>query len=57
MICDILGLTNRLVFAYMTHTLFTNLRWEPGEYNFVRQRKYEGVRTGIHKRGERYLEV
>jgi enoyl-CoA hydratase len=56
MICNILGLTDGLVYGYMTHTLFTNLRWEPDEYNFVRQRKEEGVRTGIHKRDERYLE-
>jgi enoyl-CoA hydratase len=54
-ICDILGFTQGLVQAYLSHTLFTNLRWEQGEYNFVRQRKIEGVREGIHKRDERYI--
>ncbi len=56
-ILDILGLTKGWLQGYMTHTLFTNLRFEPGEYNFVRQRKGEGVRTGIHKRDDRYLET
>jgi enoyl-CoA hydratase len=57
MICDILGLNNGLLFGYLTHTLFTNLRYEPDEYNFVQKRKNEGVRTGIHKRDERYIET
>jgi enoyl-CoA hydratase len=55
LICDILGFNEGLVQAYVSHTLFTNLRWEPDEYNFVKQRKSEGVRDGIHKRDERYL--
>lgn len=55
-ILDILGLTNGLAMAYVSHTLFTNLRYESGEYNFVRQRKNEGVRAGVHKRDERYID-
>lgn len=55
-ICDILGFNEGLVQGYMSHTLFTNLRWEPDEYNFVKQRKVKNVREGIHKRDERYLE-
>lgn len=57
LILDILGLTQGWLQGYLTHTLFTNLRFEPGEYSFVRQRRDEGTRTGIHKRDERYLEV
>ena len=53
-ILDILGVSQGLQFAYATHTLFTNLRFEPGEFNFVKQRKDEGTRTGIHERDERY---
>lgn len=55
LICDILGLTAGWLQGYLTHTLFTNLRWEPGEYNFVKQRRDAGTREGIHKRDERYL--
>lgn len=54
-ICDILGFNDGLTKAYITHTLFTNLRFESGEYNFVKGRKDGGTREGIHKRDERYL--
>ena len=54
-ICDILGFNAGLVQGYLSHTLFTNLRWEDGEYNFVKQRQTKGVREGVHKRDERYL--
>jgi len=53
-ICDLLGLTSGLTHAYVTHTLFTNLRFEADEYNFVKQRKHKNTRDGIHKRDERY---
>ncbi|MFH1624368.1 MAG: enoyl-CoA hydratase/isomerase family protein [Pseudomonadota bacterium] len=54
LVCDILGLTQGLISGIGSHTLFTNLRWEEDEYNFVKERKDKGVRTGIHKRDERY---
>ncbi len=56
-ILDILGLTQGWLHGYLTHTLFTNLRFEEGEYNFVKQRKEAGTRTGIHKRDDRYTEL
>jgi len=55
-ILDILGITQGWLHAYITHTLFTNLRFESNEYNFIRQRKDEGTRAGIHKRDDRYLD-
>ena len=54
---DILGITQGWQLGYLTHTLFTNLRYEPDEYNFVRQRRDEGARTGFHKRDERYMKI
>jgi enoyl-CoA hydratase len=56
MICDILGLTKGWNQGYLTHTLFTNLRFESEEFNFVQERKKEGAKTGFHKRDERYME-
>jgi enoyl-CoA hydratase len=56
MICDIMGLTQGWNQGYLTHTLFTNLRFESDEFNFVRERNKEGARTGFHKRDERYME-
>jgi enoyl-CoA hydratase len=57
LICDILGLTQGWAQGYITHTLFTNLRYEPEEWAFLRERKYKGARAGFHKRDERYTQV
>ncbi len=57
LICDILGLTKGWLQGYLTHTLFTNLRYESGEWNFVKDRKDKGARAGFHKRDARYEEV
>ena len=54
-ILDILGATSGLVQGYLTHTLFTNLRFEPEEFNFFRERRSSGTRTAFHTRDERYL--
>lgn len=55
LICDILGLTKGWALGYITHTLFTNLRYEPDEWVFLRDRKYKGAKEGFHKRDERYI--
>ena len=57
LILDILGVTQGWLHAYLTHTMFTNLRFEPGEYNFIKSRKEEGARTAFHKRDERYMKI
>jgi len=57
LILDILGVTQGWLHTYLTHTLFTALRFEPGEYNFIGERSKTDARTGFHKRDERYLEV
>lgn len=51
---DSLGLTEGFTHGYITHTAFTNLRWEDDEYNFFKHRRDQGTRTGFHKRDERY---
>ena len=56
-ILDILGATQGWAQGYATHTLFTNLRFEEGEYNFFKARREKGVRTGFHERDERYDEL
>ncbi len=55
MILDVMGLTSGWLQGYLTHTLFTNLRYESGEWNFVKNRKGEGAKAGFHKRDERYM--
>ena len=54
---DILGLTNGWLQGYLTHTLFTNLRYEPGEWIFVKDRKDKGAKDAFHKRDERYMQT
>jgi enoyl-CoA hydratase len=46
------GLTNGIV--YISHTMFTNLRWEPDEYNFFKERRDRGTKEGFKGRDERY---
>ncbi len=54
---DAMGLTAGFAQGYITHTLFTNLRWEADEYNFFKFRRDANVRTAIHSRDERYDNV
>jgi enoyl-CoA hydratase len=54
LIYDRLGLTGDFIPAYISHTMFTNLRWEPDEYNFFKERRDKGTKTGFHGRDERY---
>ncbi len=51
---EAMGLTQGFTQGYLTHTLFTSLRWEPDEYNFFKVRRDDSVRTAIHARDARY---
>lgn len=53
---DAMGLTAGFTNGYLTHTLFTSLRWEPDEYNFFKVRRDADIRTAIHQRDARYEE-
>lgn len=46
------GLTNSI--PDISHTMFTNLRWEPDEYNFFKERRDKGVKAGFKGRDERF---
>lgn len=54
LIYDSMGLTQGFAQGYMSHTLFTNLRWEEGEYNFFKERRNKGAKAGFHGRDERF---
>jgi enoyl-CoA hydratase len=54
LIYDSMGLTGGFTLGYSSHTLFTNLRWEADEYNFFRERRDKGTKTGFKARDERY---
>lgn len=51
---DALGLTKGWGLGYVTHTLFTNLRFESDEFNFFKQREKKGVTEAMHERDKRY---
>ena len=53
-IYDRIGLTSDLIPAYLSHTMFTNLRWEPDGYNFFKERKEKGAKAGFHGRDDRF---
>jgi enoyl-CoA hydratase len=38
----------------LSHTLFTNLRWEPDETNFYKERRDRGTRDAIHMLAQRF---
>ncbi|MCX5999602.1 MAG: enoyl-CoA hydratase/isomerase family protein [Chloroflexi bacterium] len=52
---NIMGMhTASISAAYMSHTLFTNLRWEADEYNFFRERREQGLTDSLHGMQDRF---
>jgi enoyl-CoA hydratase len=54
LVYDALGLTASFDLAYVSHTMFTNLSFEPGEYNFFKERRDKGTGAAYKGRDERY---
>ena len=54
LVYDSLGLTNSFISGYIGHSMFTNMRWEPDEYNFFKERRDKGAKAGFHGRDSRY---
>lgn len=53
-ILDILGVTKGLAQGFVSHALFTNLRYETGEWVFVKDRNDKGAKASFRNRDERY---
>jgi enoyl-CoA hydratase len=51
---DSLGYTSQIWRGYVGHTLSTNLRFEPDEYNYFKHRRDEGARDAFHSRDRFY---
>lgn len=51
---DSMGLNSAFGQGYIGHTMFTNLRFEPGEFNFIKRRRDVGVREAVKERDARY---
>ena len=54
-IYDRIGLIADFIPGYISHTLFTNLRWESDEFNFFKQRRDTGsAKEAFHARDARF---
>ncbi|MBI4307367.1 MAG: enoyl-CoA hydratase/isomerase family protein [Chloroflexi bacterium] len=53
---DALGVGTGSSVAVIGHSLETNIRYEEGEFNLLRERRNKGVRSAIHKRIEHFQE-
>ena len=51
---DSMGLSSAFGQGYIGHTLFTNLRYEEGEFNFIKRRRDVGMREAFKERDARY---
>lgn len=51
---DTLGLTSSFAQGYLGHTMATNIRFEEGEFNFLKMRRDLGVKEAIKARDKRY---
>lgn len=54
LVFDSLGLTAGFTQGYISHTMFTNLRWERDEYSFLKKRRDEGLKGGLSGLHDRY---
>ncbi|MGX9936504.1 enoyl-CoA hydratase/isomerase family protein [Advenella kashmirensis] len=50
-----LGITGQFSYGHILHTLATNMRWEPDEFNFMKERKVMGVTASNHERERFYV--
>jgi enoyl-CoA hydratase len=51
---DSMGLSSAFGQGYIGHTLFTNIRYEQDEFNFIKRRRDVGMREAIKERDARY---
>ena len=51
---DRLGFNDSLKQGIVIHTLSTNVRWEPDEYNFVKERREKGAKEAFHELHDRF---
>ena len=40
--------------AALAHTFGTNVHWQPGEYNYFKERRDKGARAGFHGLHEQF---
>jgi enoyl-CoA hydratase len=51
---DSMGLSSAFGQGYIGHTLFTNIRYEEAQFNFIKRRRDVGMREAVRERDARY---
>ena len=51
---DSMGISSAFGQGYIGHTLFTKIRYEEGEFNFIKRRRDVGMREAVKERDARY---
>jgi enoyl-CoA hydratase len=54
---DSMGISSAFGQGYIGHTLFTNIRYEEGEFNFIKRRRDVGMREAVRERDARYKDL
>jgi enoyl-CoA hydratase len=54
MTMEFMGIRSGLLFGATSHTFNTNVRFDPDEFNFFRERRGKGAKQAFHERDERY---
>jgi enoyl-CoA hydratase len=54
---DSMGLSSAFGQGYIGHSLFTNIRYEEGEFNFIKRRRDVGMREAFKERDARYKDL
>jgi enoyl-CoA hydratase/carnithine racemase len=57
MSAELLGVRGGFVFGAMSHTFNTNAKFDPGEFNFFKERREVGAKQAFHERDRRYEEA
>jgi enoyl-CoA hydratase len=52
---NIIGMSHTI--GYITHSILTNIRYEPGEWNFFKDRAAGGTKTAFHARDQKFEEA
>ncbi len=54
---DSLGMTSQLIQGYISHSFVTNIKYEPDEFNFFKQRRDKGAKAAVHERDSWFAKV
>jgi enoyl-CoA hydratase len=57
LVFDRMGFHDSLKQGMIMHTLGTNVRWEPDEFNFVRERRERGTKEAFHELHDRFTRL